>query len=307
MNVEDPRMFQFFYPDTPDIPLTQGHTFPASKYRLFRLAAIDEGVIPRARTHASPQVTREDLLRVHSAGYVDAVLSASLDEMAVRRLGLPLSDILITRALASVGSSLAAARAAMSQGYAAGLSGGTHHAHRDFGSGFCVFNDLAVVARTFLDEASVGRISILDCDVHQGDGTAALTASEPRVQTVDMFGDNNFPARKVDPDVAFRLPNAMQDAAYLSTLDEALAAISQFAPGLMLYNAGVDPLYEDRLGRLSLSLEGLMERDRRVFAFARANGIPVVSVAGGGYAQPVELTVTAYVNTLRAAKQVFGF
>lgn len=300
-------MPQFYFPDTPDIPLTAGHTFPATKYRLFREAAVREGVIPERSLIASVQVARDDLLRVHSATYVDAVLSGSLDHAAVRRLGLPLSEVLIARAQASVGASLAAAHTAMKTGYSAGMSGGTHHAHRDFGSGFCIFNDAAVVAKTLLDDGTVGKVAILDCDVHQGDGTAALMTGEPRVRTIDLFGDNNFPARKVDPDVAFALPNAMEDEAYLITLDAALLAVSDFRPDFIIYNAGVDPLYQDRLGRLSLTLEGLRERDRRVFALANTSRIPVISVCGGGYALPVELTVTAYTNTLRAAAEVYGF
>lgn len=300
-------MPQVYYPDTSDIPLTPGHTFPAEKYRLLREMVKRDSLVPEQCLSVSPSIAREDLLRVHSPAYVDAVLSNTLDEASVRRLGLPLTDVLITRAQASVGGSLAAARSSLAEGFAAHLAGGTHHAHRDFGSGFCVFNDLAVVARVLLDEGAVSRIVILDCDVHQGDGTAALMAEEPRVLTVDLFGDNNFPARKIPPDVAFPLPNAMQDEAYLATLDEALAAVAGFGADIMLYNAGVDPLYEDRLGRLSLSLDGLRERDRRVFAFARNSSMPVVSTCGGGYAMPISLTVTAYANTLAAAREVFEF
>lgn len=300
-------MAQVFYPDTSDIPLTPGHTFPAEKYRLLREAVQHEKILPEEMIAAAPPIAIDDLHRVHDPDYVEAVRTLSLDKKAVRKLGLPLSEILVTRALASVGGSLAAARAALDKGVGSNLAGGTHHAHRDLGSGFCVFNDVAVVARVLLDTGLVGRIAILDCDVHQGDGTSALMASEPRVLTVDLYGDNNFPARKVPPDVAFPLPNAMKDAEYLATLDQAIVAVARFGPQLLLYNAGVDPLYEDRLGRLSLSLDGLQERDRRVFAFARRKSLPVASVLGGGYAMPVSLTVTAYANTLRAAGEVFGF
>lgn len=298
---------QVFYPDTSDIPLTPGHTFPAEKYRLLREMVVHDRLVPEEILAAAPPIAPDDLRRVHAPAYVEAVLTRCLDDTAVRKLGLPLTDILVTRALASVGGSLAAAKAALRTGFGSNLAGGTHHAHRNFGSGFCVFNDLAVVSRVLLDEVAVGRIAILDCDVHQGDGTAALMAGEPRVLSVDLFGDNNFPARKVPPDVAFPLPNAMRDEAYLATLQSALTAVAEFAPDIMLYNAGVDPLYEDRLGRLSLTLEGLQERDRRVFTFAREKSVPVVSVLGGGYAMPISLTVTAYANTLRAARAVFGF
>ncbi|MBU2583242.1 MAG: histone deacetylase [Alphaproteobacteria bacterium] len=299
-------MAQVFFPDTGDIPLTPGHTFPAEKYRLLREAVAREKIVPEGLLAAAPRICVEDLRRVHCPAYVGAVLNRTLDGCAVRKLGLPLSDTLVARSLVSVGGSLAAARAALATGIASNLSGGTHHAHRDFGSGYCVFNDAAVVSRVLLDEAAVARIAILDCDVHQGDGTAALMAAEPRVLTVDLYGGKNFPARKVPPDVAFPLPDATGDAVYLETLDEALAAIAGFRPGLLIYNAGVDPLHEDRLGRLSLSLAGLHERDRRVFAFARKHSMPVASVLGGGYAQPISLTVAAYANTLRAARQAFA-
>jgi len=306
VSLQELKIAQVFFPDTSDIPLTPGHTFPAEKYRLLREMVVRDRLVPEEMLAAAPQIAPVDLCRVHTPAYVEAVLTRSLDEMAVRKLGLPLTDVLVTRALASVGGSLAAARAALKTGIGSNLAGGTHHAHRDFGSGFCVFNDLAVVSRVLIEECTVGRIAILDCDVHQGDGTAALMAGDSRVLTVDLFGDNNFPARKVAPDVAFPLPNAMQDEAYLATLELALTAVVEFKPDIILYNAGVDPLYEDRLGRLSLTLEGLQRRDRRVFAFALEKSVPVVSVLGGGYALPISLTVTAYANTLRAARDVFG-
>ncbi len=301
------NVVRFYYPDAPDIPLPPGHRFPAAKYRLLHEAVLREQVLPARTLVASPLVERSQLLAVHSAGYVDAVLSGTLDERAVRQLGLPLSDVLQRRSLATVGGSLAAARAALQTGFSAQLAGGTHHAHRDFGSGFCVFNDLALASRLLLDEAAVNRIAILDCDVHQGDGTAALMADEPRVLTVDLFGEKNFPVRKVAADVDVPLPDATGDASYLARMNTALEQVFTFRPDLVLFNAGVDGLAEDRLGRLSLTLDGLCRRDRRIFTSARDHRTPVVSVSGGGYAEPISLTVTAYLNTLKVLREVFEF
>jgi acetoin utilization deacetylase AcuC-like enzyme len=297
---------RFFYPDAPDIPLPPGNRFPAAKYRLLREAVMGRGILPARSLVASPAISRDDLLRVHASHYVDAVLSGAIGKTAERRLGIPMSDVLKDRSLATVGGSLAAARTALKIGFSAQLSGGTHHAHRDFGSGFCVFNDLALVTSVLLDEGAVHRVAILDCDVHQGDGTAALLAEEPRALTVDLFGERNYPARKAPADIAFPLPDGTDDAAYLDTLEAALCEVASYRPDLLLYNAGVDPLGEDRLGRLSLTLEGLAERDRRVFAFAREWEMPIASVCGGGYADPISLTVAAYINTVAALVGVYG-
>ncbi len=295
---------RFYFPDAPDIPLPPGHRFPAAKYRLLRDAVIREDVLPQNMMSASPLIGRSKLLCIHSKAYVDAILTGTLQEKAVRRLGLPLSDILSCRSLATVGGSLAAARTAIRTGFSAQLAGGTHHAHREFGSGFCVFNDLALAARVLLDDGTLDRVVILDCDVHQGDGTAALMAGEPKVLTVDIFGQNNFPARKVAADVDIPLPDNTGDESYLASLEAGLEQVFAFRPDLLLYNAGVDPLAEDRLGRLSLTLDGLWRRDRRVFEAARDSATPVVSVAGGGYAEPLTKTVTAYLNTLKALCEV---
>ncbi len=297
---------RIYYPDLPDLPLPAGHRFPAAKYRLVLEKVRREAIVPADLLHTSPQATVGHLLAVHAPEYVEAVLGGTLTAAEQRRIGLPLSDVLSRRSRATVGGTLAAARHALSAGSAAQLAGGTHHAHPGEGAGFCLFNDLGVTARLLLAEGAVRRVAILDCDVHQGDGTAAIFRDDPAVLTVDMYGARNYPARKVPPDVAYPLDDGTGDADYLAVLDDALAAVSRFAPDLLLYIAGVDPLVDDRLGRLSLSLEGLAARDRRVFALARERGWPVVSVSGGGYAEPIELTVEAYANTLRSLAGVFG-
>lgn len=298
---------RIFYPDTSDLPLPPGHRFPATKYRKLRELAQRDGLLGKAELVASPAAAHEDLLRAHDASYVARVVSRSLSEAEERRIGVPQSEVLVARTLATVGGSLAAARCALAEGFSGQLAGGTHHAHADFGSGFCVLNDFAVAALTLIAQAQVGRVAILDLDVHQGDGTAAILAHEPAVMTVSMHGAKNFPFRKHASTLDVDLPDGTGDAGYMTALAEILPAVLAFRPDLVLYNAGVDPLASDRLGRLSLTHDGLMARDRHVFGTLKSAGIPLALGIGGGYAVPIEDTITAYANTWRVARQVYGF
>lgn len=297
----------FYFPDTPDLPLPPGHRFPAGKYRMLRERAKAEGLFTGVGLIASPPASISDLVYAHDERYVADALFGRLSADAMRRIGIPWSEILIARSLATVGGSLAAARDALGDGIAGQLAGGTHHAHRDFGSGFCLFNDLAVVALTLLDEGAVRRVTILDCDVHQGDGTAAILRHVAGVQTISIHGATNFPFRKVASDLDIALPDGTEDAAYLAALDRALVAVEDFAPDLLLYLSGADPLAADRLGRLSLTPQGLAARDRAVFRFAKVRGLPLSIAIGGGYAEPISITVDAYLATFRAARDVYGF
>lgn len=296
-----------FYPDIDDLPLPAGHRFPASKYRLLRNAVLDEGILPAECLAPSPLAKRGDLLRAHAVDYVDAVLDGTLDREAIRRIGLPWSPILARRSRLTVGGTLAAARSALDVGLSGQLAGGTHHAHRTFGSGYCVFNDMAVAALTLLDEGVLDRIAILDVDVHQGDGNAAILALDPRTLVVSLHGAKNFPFRRVPSDLDVELADGTGDRAYMDALVGVFPAIDAFRPDLLLYLSGVDPLREDRLGRLALTHEGLAERDRFVFEYCRRRGLPVAIAIGGGYADPIAATVTAYANTFRVAREVFRF
>lgn len=298
---------RFFYPDIEDMPVPAGHRFPTGKYRLLRGAIEHEAILPAGCLSASPVAARMDLLRAHSADYVDAVFDGRLSADAVRRIGLPWSPTLVRRSCATVGGSLAAAREALVHGISGQLAGGTHHAHREFGSGFCVFNDLAVAALTLLAEGAVQRIALLDVDVHQGDGNAALLAGHPGMLVVSMQGARNFPFRRVPSSIDVELDDGTEDRAYLAALADVLPAIEAHRPDLLLYLSGVDPLREDKLGRLSLSHEGLAERDRMAFELCRRRGIPVSIAIGGGYAMPIEASVAAYANTFRVAREVFRF
>ncbi len=298
---------RFFFPDVEEMPVPPGHRFPAVKYRLLRETIEREGILSTESLSPSPSATIEELTRAHSPEYVAAVLDGTLSADIVRRIGLPLSPTLARRSRATVGGSLAAARQALRQGVSGQLAGGTHHAHRDYGSGFCVFNDLAVAALTLLAEGAAARIAILDLDVHQGDGNASILKGLPGLLLVGIQGERNFPFRRVPGDIDIELPDGTGDRAYLDALADVLPAIEAHRPDLLLYLSGVDPLREDKLGRLALTHEGLAERDRMVFQMCRRRGIPVSIAIGGGYAVPIEASVAAYAGTFLTAREVFDW
>jgi acetoin utilization deacetylase AcuC-like enzyme len=297
---------QFFYPDTPDLPLPPGHRFPAGKYRMLRDRIVAERTLGDAQLIQSPVATIAELHRAHDENYVAAVLDETLSAGIQRRIGLPLSATLVARSLATTGGSIAAARSALGTGLSGQLAGGTHHAHRDFGSGYCVFNDLATAALAMLAEARVERVAIIDLDVHQGDGNAAILAANPAVFVLSIHGEKNFPFRKVPSTVDIGLADGTEDQAYVHALAGALEQIAEFRPELVLYLSGADPLKSDTLGRLALTFDGLEERDRMVFQFCRRRGIPVSIAIGGGYADPISDSVQAYANTFRVAREVFS-
>lgn len=296
----------FYFPDTPALPLPPGHRFPATKYSMLLDRVRGERVLGTAVLAASPAIEGGQLELAHAREYVAAVLEGRLTREQQRRIGLPWSETLVARSLATVGGTLAAARQALAAGISGQLSGGTHHARRCGGSGFCVFNDLAVAALVLIDERRAARVAILDLDVHQGDGTADILAANPAVLTISVHGANNFPFDKVPSDIDVALPDGTGDEAYLTVLEPVLASLGEFEPDLVLYLAGVDGLAGDRYGRLALSHAGLMARDRRVLSLCRRRGWPVSIAIGGGYAEPIEASVEAYVNTFRSAREVFG-
>jgi acetoin utilization deacetylase AcuC-like enzyme len=266
------------------------------KYRLLRERLAASGLFTFAE---APLAHPSDLERVHHPAYVAAFLSGTLTAHEIRRIGFPWSQALVTRTLASAGGTLAAARHALASGWGGTLAGGTHHAFYDYGSGFCVFNDLAVAAL-----AAARRAAIVDLDVHQGDGTAALLRANPDILTVSLHGRNNFPFRKQQSDIDVELDDGCRDAAYLAALERILPAVWDFHPQIVFYQAGVDALAEDRLGRLSLSLDGLAERDYLVLSGCHHRNIPVVITLGGGYSEPIELTVAAHANTFFTAARL---
>lgn len=298
---------QIYYPDVPDLPVPEGHRFPVSKYRLLLETLKAPGRLGGATLVPSPMADRELLLSLHDAAYVDSMLAGTASPAALRDIGLPWSEILIRRSRATVGGTLAAARSALRDGFSGQLAGGTHHAHRGFGSGFCVFNDCAIAAHTVLTEGTIARIAIVDLDVHQGDGNSSLLNQNPDVFILSLHGAKNFPFHRVPSTLDVELADGTDDTAYMAALTDALPAVSAFKPDLVLYIAGVDPLREDRLGRLALSRQGLIARDAHVFETFKRQGVPVAVVAGGGYADPIQRTVDAYANTYDCARRIYGF
>ncbi len=291
------------YCDPFEVPLPDGHPFPMQKYRELRLALVREGVLRADELVLAEPAPLEAIRAVHDPAYANAFVAGALAEEAQKRIGFPWSEGLVRRTLASAGGTLAAARAALEDGLAGNLAGGTHHAHRGFGSGYCVFNDLAVAATALLAEGRVARVLVFDVDVHQGDGTAAIFRGDARIVTASVHGARNFPLRKETSDLDVELPDGTRDAAYLAAVEQALErALALAAPDLVLVQAGVDPLEADRLGRLCVSAEGLAARDALVLGALRARGLPVALTLGGGYARPIELSVAAHVATYRAAK-----
>lgn len=287
------RMPRLFYCDHHSIPLPPGHKFPTEKYALLREALAASG---EYRLEPAPFADPAAIELAHDPGYVRAILDGTIDPRVMRRIGFSWSEQLVRRTLASVGGTLAATADALETGFGGNLAGGTHHAFYGEGAGFCIFNDLAVSIR-----ARRLRAAILDLDVHQGDGTASIFGGDPDVLTISLHGENNFPFRKQQSAIDMPLPDGTGDREYLARLEEVLPAVAAFRPAILFYQAGVDALEGDRLGRLALSHEGLAERDRTVFQFVRECSIPVVVTLGGGYARPIERTVIAHANTFLRA------
>jgi acetoin utilization deacetylase AcuC-like enzyme len=285
------------------IELPPGHKFPAAKYVLVRSLLEPEGGF---RIQPAPFVSESDLALAHDPAYVRTVLDGSVDPRVMRRIGFPWSPDLVRRSLASAGGTLAAARDAIRTGFGGNLAGGTHHAFRDSGAGFCVFNDLAVAVHVLRREGQAQRAAILDLDVHQGDGTAAIFEHDGDVLTISVHGQHNFPFRKQRSRIDVGLPDGAGDAEYLDEIRRILPEMLMFRPEIVLYQSGVDGLAADRLGRLSLTASGLAERDRLVFASAKQAGIPLAVALGGGYAEPIELSVECHAQTYRIARQFWG-
>ena len=265
-------------------PLRPRHPFPMSKYGYLRRTLIARGLLPATGGYLAPGPLPHALAAaVHAPDYVERVATCRLSPEEQRRIGLPGTPAVARRAFLSAAGTLLAGRLALEHGLALNMAGGSHHAGPSGGAGYCVFNDVAIAARALLDERRVARVLIIDCDVHQGDGTARIFEGRPEVLTLSLHAERNYPARKARSSLDLALPDRLGDAAYLEMLDHALRQISGFRPGLVFYNAGVDPYAEDSLGRLALRFEGLRARDARVLGWAQARGPPLAAVLGGGY------------------------
>lgn len=290
------------YCDHHDFPLPAQHKFPLAKYRLLHERLADD---TRFAIETAPLAGRELVLAVHDQEYVDGFLTGELAPGVMRRIGFPWSPELVRRTLASAGSTLEAIQNAMAKGFGGSLAGGTHHAFRNAGAGFCVFNDLAMAIMWARAEAGLKRAAVVDLDVHQGDGTAAIFEGDRDIFTLSLHGARNFPFRKQRSTLDVELPDGTEDARYLEVLERALTKVWEFRPELILYQAGVDGLGSDRLGRLALTRAGLATRDRMVMGEAHRRGVPLAVVIGGGYSEPIDATVDAHAQTFQIAAEIY--
>jgi len=293
-----------FYSDHLLVPLPHGHRFPMPKYALLH-EAVRKAHIPGLALCVSSPAGEEQILQIHTREYYTKVITGDLSARETRRIGFPWSPEFVVRSVYSVGGTIDACRAASEDGIAANLAGGTHHAYPDHGEGYCVFNDVAVAARTMQAEERARRVVILDCDVHQGNGSAAIFAGDPTVFTFSIHGAKNFPFHKENGDLDIALPDGSGDEAFLEAVFTGVPqAVERAQADLAIYIAGADPYFEDRLGRLAMTKDGLWERDRWVLSYCRASGLPVAVVMGGGYAREVEDVVAIHLQTIRTAAEL---
>lgn len=292
-----------FYTDQYVIELPSQHRFPIQKYRLTRELLAGLACF---RFEPAPLADRETVELAHDPEYVEAFLGGTLSAQAMRRIGFPWSEALVKRTLASVGGTLAATKEALATGWGGNLAGGTHHAFRGEGSGYCVFNDIAVAIEWLRRNPKLKRAAVVDLDVHQGDGTARIFQDDPEVLTLSVHCEVNFPFRKQQSKVDVALAEGVGDGEYLTVLEEVLPEVAEFGPEIVFYQAGADPLLSDALGKLKLTHEGLKERDRMVMNAVKTTGVPLVITMGGGYSKPIELTAQAHANTYRVAAEVYG-
>ena len=291
-----------FYCDNHEIELPAGHKFPMRKYRLVREVLMADG---QYQFQAAPFADIADIKAVHDAEYVEKFLAGTLAPQVQRRIGFPWSRSLVNRTLASVGGTLSATEEALRNGFGGNLAGGTHHAFRGEGAGFCVFNDIAIAVEWLRRERGIRRAAIVDLDVHQGDGTAAIFEGDEDALTLSVHGRNNFPFRKQRSRIDIDLEDHTGDAEYLSVVESVLPKVLDWRPEIIFYQSGVDGLECDLLGRLSLTLEGLRRRDLLVTTACAKHHIPLVITQGGGYGEPIEQTALAHANTYRTALQAY--
>jgi acetoin utilization deacetylase AcuC-like enzyme len=296
---------KIFYTDTFPIPLPEKHSFPKDKYFLLRMRIIEELSDQRVELRVPEPASDEDILRAHDPDYVRRLLNGELSEKEIRRVGLPWSPQIVRRTRYSVGGTIAACRAALGEGVAVNLGGGTHHAFRDHGQGYCWLNDTAIAARAMQAESLVRQVLIIDCDVHQGNGTAAILKDDATIFTFSIHGKNNFPYQKEKSDLDVELADGTDDSAYLAALDKGISrCMENFSADLVIYLAGADPYQEDRFGRLALTKKGLAQRDRLVLRHCFEAGLPAAVTMAGGYARNLKDIVDINFQTVLSALQL---
>ena len=295
-----------YYADHFVLPLPAEHRFPMAKYSRLRERLLAEGVLTLNDLHVPPPASDVDILRCHEPDYLDRVVSGTLSAAELRRIGFPWSPQMVDRSRRSSGATIMAARTALSgDGISANLAGGTHHACRDHGEGYCVFNDAAIAARAMQAEGLAERVLVIDCDVHQGNGTADIADGDPMIFAFSVHGESNFPFRKIAGDLDIGLPDGTSDDTYLEIVAEGTSrAIAMSGADLAIYIAGADPYVGDRLGKLAISKQGLAQRDRIVLDLCRDSGVPVAIAMGGGYARDIEDIVDIHLQTIRLAVEL---
>lgn len=283
----------------------QGHVFPIRKFELVRDRLVAEGTLHPAEIHEPLPASLDDVLLVHTHDYISRLCNGTLTTKEIRRLGLPWSESLVRRSFYATGGTLAATHAALDLGYASNLAGGTHHSFADRGEGFCVLNDVAIAIRAMRARNRFQRAAIVDCDVHQGNGTATIFAGDDDTFTFSIHGASNYPLFKARSSLDVELPDGTSDDEYLATLSRNLRTVFRHDPEIVFYLAGADPYAGDKLGRLSVSIEGLRERDAFVLRECYDREVPVVTVMSGGYGKDISDTVEIHCNTIRMVKEVF--
>jgi acetoin utilization deacetylase AcuC-like enzyme len=299
---------KIFYTDTFKIPLPAKHSFPKNKYPLLR-KRISEQLDNQAIEMSIPDpATDEEILRAHDSEYFRRFVNGELTDKEIRRVGLPWSPQIVQRARYSIGGTIAACRVSLAEGVAVNLGGGTHHAFSDHGQGYCWLNDSVIASRTMQVKGLTKKILLIDCDVHQGNGTAAILKDDPTVFTFSIHGKKNFPYHKETSDLDIELDDQTDDGNYLKALEKGLdESIPGSGADLVIYLAGADPYLEDRFGRLSLTKAGLAQRDTLVFQYCRRAGLPVAVTLAGGYAPQVQDTVDINFQTILAALKFKNF
>lgn len=294
-----------FYTSKYYADIGDAHIFPIRKFELVRDQLLLEGTLHKSELCEPPPAVINDVLLVHSADYVTRLCDGKLTEKEIRRLGLPWSESLVRRSFYAVGGSIAAGLHSLDEGYGSNLAGGTHHAYPDHGAGFCVLNDVAIAIRTLRSRGLIRRAAIIDCDVHQGDGTALIFAKDDDTFTFSMHGANNYPLFKTKSRLDIELADRTTNEEYLDILGQSLPVIFQHEPEIIFYLAGADPYEDDKLGKLSLTIDGLQARDEMVLRECYEREIPITTVMSGGYAKQITDTVQIHCNTIRTVKEVF--
>ena len=296
---------QVFYTPRYYADIGEGHVFPIRKFELVRNKLLAEGTLRPDELIEPRPASIEDVLLVHTENYVSRLCNGSLTPKEIRRLGLPWSESLVRRSFYAVGGTLAATEASLAEGYGSNLAGGTHHSFPDRGEGFCVLNDVAVGVRAMRARKLIRRAAIVDCDVHQGNGTATIFSGDDDTFTFSIHGANNYPLFKAQSSLDVELPDGSTDDEYLECLAHHLPAVFSHDPEIVFYLAGADPYSGDKLGRLGVSIEGLRARDRFVLRECYEREVPVVTVMSGGYGKDINDTIEIHCNTIRMVKDVF--